>query len=265
MGDLYIAHMCADVWDDVTLRTRRTLGDAALIVVPGADSPMAVLIRSDVAVPMLDLDRETTASATHAIRTALERGDVVWVVPGAAAWSEDREAVLRSLAVSGIAVLSLPGACDPITAIVLSGLPADRFSYLGMIPIAQHARRRALARLAHEEYTLVYTVQDAPPAEVLSDVADVMGDRRVAVLSAHGMWRGRASDFVGGAGEGQLVIEGRGEAQTWTEEQVRDRVCQCLARGESAGDASRAVARDSGWKRRAVYRIVLELTARRDE
>ena len=58
--------------------------------------------------------------------------------------------LVRECVAAGLPVTTLPGACAPVTALVLSGLPSDRFLFAGFLPPKSAARRSA----AHELATL---------------------------------------------------------------------------------------------------------------
>jgi 16S rRNA (cytidine1402-2'-O)-methyltransferase len=69
-----------------------------------------------------------------------------------------------------------------IAALVVSGLPSDRFVYEGFLPRRGGDRRARLAALAHEERTLVFFESPRRVEQTLEDMASVFGpDRRVVV------------------------------------------------------------------------------------
>ena len=261
-GVLYIVHVPSGEWEGVTLRARRMLRTAALVVVRGDDYPGENLTRTDVSVPLFDLDRDTHTNGVQVIRDALLMGDVVWVLPDVTVWVQADGALLGALLAQDVEVSPLPGASDLMTAIVLSGLPADRFSFLGAMPSLPEARRALLARVAREQHTLVCTVRGADVAGVLGDVTVILGDRRVAVYGEGRVWRGRAGKALAWTRDVVLVVEGAVEGLSWPEEQVRNEVRSRLAKGESPRDVARVVARHAGWRRKAVYQMTLETSAR---
>jgi len=261
-GVLYIVHAPSEEWEGVTLRARRVLRTAALVVVRGSALLAANLIHSDVSMPLFDLDRETQTNSVQIIRNALLAGDVAWVRPDVSVWVPADGALLRMLLAQDVEVSPLPGASDLMTAIVLSGLPADRFSVLGAMPSLPEARRALLARVAHERHTLVCTVRGADVVGAMGDVTVILGDRRVAVYSNGRVWRGRAGKALSWTQDGILVVEGAVEGVSWSKEQVRDEVHSRLVKGESPRDVARMVARHAGWRRKAVYQMTLETSAR---
>jgi 16S rRNA (cytidine1402-2'-O)-methyltransferase len=88
-----------------------------------------------------------------------------------------REAIAR-----GIAVSVLPGPSAVLTALVLSGLPVDRFAFDGFPPRTAAARRTWLERLRREERTVVFFEAPHRLAACLADAVDVLGGHRPAAI-----------------------------------------------------------------------------------
>ncbi|BBK34788.1 16S rRNA (cytidine1402-2'-O)-methyltransferase [Stella humosa] len=81
----------------------------------------------------------------------------------------------------GIAVTTLPGPSAPLAALVLSGLPSDRFLFAGFLPPRQGQRGTALAEVAAVPATLLFFETGPRLAESLAQMATVLGDRPAAV------------------------------------------------------------------------------------
>src|SRR6202008_627179 len=81
----------------------------------------------------------------------------------------------------GIAVSAVPGPNAALMALVISGLPTDRFLFAGFLPAKTQQRKAVLAELARVPATLL--VQESAPrlAASLADMADVLGAREAAV------------------------------------------------------------------------------------
>ncbi len=90
--------------------------------------------------------------------------------------------LVRAAIQSGIAVTPVPGPSAAISALVMSGLPTDRFFFAGFLPPRAAARRRALAELAEVPGSLVFFEQPRRLAQSLADMGGALGDREAAVL-----------------------------------------------------------------------------------
>ena len=104
-------------------------------------------------------------------RTVLRRdrrGDAVGVRPRATGWSRPRSA-------EGLPVTCLPGPSAVTTALVLSGLPVERFCFEGFAPRRTGERRRWLATLQAEPRAVVFFESPHRLAETLADAVEVLG------------------------------------------------------------------------------------------
>ena len=82
---------------------------------------------------------------------------------------------------AGIAVASVPGPSAVLAALVIAGLPTDRFFFEGFLPPKSAARRARLNELALVPGTLVFFESPRRLAEMLADLAAELGDRPAAV------------------------------------------------------------------------------------
>ncbi len=83
---------------------------------------------------------------------------------------------------AGAYITTLPGANAPLSALQLSGMPSDRFSFIGFLPPKTMARKKVLAEWANVKTTLM-TFETAPRLlAALKDIRDALGAREVAVV-----------------------------------------------------------------------------------
>ena len=113
----------------------------------------------------------------------LERGQTVALVSdaGTPLISDPGYKLVRDVVAAALPVTALPGASAVLTALVLSGLPTNRFLFAGFLPAKQIARRRELAELASLKASLVFLESKQRLARTLTDMADVLGPRPAAV------------------------------------------------------------------------------------
>jgi 16S rRNA (cytidine1402-2'-O)-methyltransferase len=155
---------------------------------------------------------------------------------------------------------------------VAAGLPTDAFLYLGYLPRKPNERRRFLAEVAELSFTLILLETPHRLLGALEDLKNVLGDRQVAVSREltklhEEIFRGRVSEALdyfskqAPRGEFTLVIGGKLRvAERWPEERLRSVLEDYLARGESVAQLASQLSSDSGWPRREVYRLAMQLT-----
>ena len=275
MGTLYLVGVPATNANDLTLRAKRVLSEVTCIVV---DDLNAVSTLPDLCGIATSLAR---TSDTGTVLRALEAGDVALLCsehspcPSAAGSQLVRSAVER-----GLCVVPVPGPVLPITALILSGLAADSFVFLAGLPAKPGARQALLTYLQSERRTVVITELTKDLPDLLSELYRSIGERPLALTRAsHGeaaeMWRGTLSevalesdmDDVGSHDKQQswiLVIGGASRsAGRWKVERLRTAVHSCLDRGLGVKETSQQLAAESGWSRRKVYRLALDVKQRR--
>jgi len=166
----------------------------------------------------------------------------------------------------------VPGPSAALSALVLSGLPTDRFVFEGFLPRKGRERAERLEAIAEERATTVVFEAPLRLAATLADLAEACGaGRRVAVAREltklhEEVWRGtlaRGAELAAAyesRGEHVLVIEGRALAADAPDtETVRAAISARLTAGESARDAAHTVAADLGVPRRRAYALALEV------
>lgn len=261
MGTLYVVGVPAGDPDHLTLRARRTLEEVRHVVAEDVEGARALLQSLDIATQPGAVPDDDTGPRL------LDEGDVALMVGG---WpGEAGRRLVQAAAGQGHAVVAVPGPALPITALVLSGLPADAFLYLGEAPPEAAARRRWLAPAVDEQRTLV-ALAGPPLFEIVADLHEALGDRPLAVVPASSLdsratWRGTlAAAMEGGEslprdGACALVLGGAAAGpERWDEERVAAEIQAGLAQGRRAKEISREVADLSGWSRRQVYDLVID-------
>ena len=140
MGTLYIVGLPAGAPDGITLRAKRTLNEVALVLYDTGQAQRWAERQG------LSLPPTATGGAALA---ALETLDVAVLCHGQSLTpSVPALALIRAAIEYGFPVRSVPGPALPVTALVLSGLPADSFVYLGELPLGAEDRRRLLSLVA---------------------------------------------------------------------------------------------------------------------
>jgi 16S rRNA (cytidine1402-2'-O)-methyltransferase len=163
----------------------------------------------------------------------------------------------------------VPGPSAAISALVVSGLPSDRFVFEGFLPKREGERSRRLEALARDRRTIILFESPLRVQILLRDVLVTMGDRRVAVAREltkvhEEVLRGRASDVLGRIadlelkGEVAVVIEGAPERSPADVTSFVPETKELVAGGMKKREAARAVAERHGLSANALYRALLD-------
>lgn len=174
---------------------------------------------------------------------------------------------------AGLAVEVVPGPSAVLAALVVSGLPCDRFVFEGFLARRGAERRERLGAIASELRTVVCFESPRRVAATLADLVAACGADRPAALAREltklheEVQRGTLGQLAAALpaeprGEHVIVIGGAAPAAAPAEHAVEAAVAAALARGCSARDAAADVARELGIPRRQAYEVANRLTRR---
>jgi len=186
--------------------------------------------------------------------------------------------LVEQCAAENIRMTCLPGATASLTALVLSGLPTDRFMFAGFLPPKTAARKTALAEVKAIPATLIFYESAPRLTGSLADMQEILGDRQAAVAREltkkfEEVRRGLLSELVKhyqthGEPRGEIVVivgaPPVDQAEKWTEAEIDRLLRQMTDEHEmSVKDAAAFVAAKSGIKKRDIYQRALLLGRRK--
>jgi 16S rRNA (cytidine1402-2'-O)-methyltransferase len=170
----------------------------------------------------------------------------------------------------GLYVTSIPGANAVLTALQLSGLPTDKFSFLGFLPPKKKARSDVLREWADVRSTLVVYETAPRLIESLSDMAEVLGPREAAVVrELTKMYEEARRDtlpnlvtYYKEAGEprGEIVIVIAPPGEKAVSEADIEAMLRDALKNNSVKDAAAHVAEMTGIPRKRAYEFAIMLT-----
>ena len=272
VGTLYLVATPIGNLEDVTRRALTILGQVRLIAAEDTRHTRKLLSHYRITTPLISYHEHNKLVRLDRVLVELAQGDVALVSDaGTPGLSDPGYELVRAALAAGYQVSPIPGPSAPIAALVASGLPTDAFVYLGYLPRRAVERRRLLATLADETRTLV--VFDVPHRlqETLRDLeAALGGERPVAVcremtkmheeILRTSLGEARQHfEAVEPRGEFTLVIGGASGDTAWNEARVRSAIAKRLSEGLSRAEAARQVSAASGWERRRVYHLAMEV------
>jgi 16S rRNA (cytidine1402-2'-O)-methyltransferase len=263
---LYVVGVPATDADDLTLRARRILDEVSRIIVEDVDAPRVWLTHQGIGTPVV------LAGEVGSIRQFGQTGDVALLYGGPKmAPAGDLARLVEEAIEAKVPVVPIPGPASPITALVLSGLPADSFVYLGELPVSPTALADLLSTVRGDPLTILAAAGLQDIGGTLAQLFDLLGDRPLAISTgeegeAARMWRGSLQEAAALAGSlpevgaCSLVIGGsREEPEPWAENRVRAQVEILLHKGLGVKEISQQVSGESGWARRDVYDFAVRI------
>ena len=271
-GTLYVVATPIGNLEDVTLRALRVLKEVALVACEDTRRTKRLLQANGIATATTSYFEHNEKWKGERILEALRAGRSVALVSdaGTPGISDPGFRLVREARAEGLPVVPIPGPSAAVAALSVSGLPTDRFLFVGFLPSRAGARRTALAQVAGVRETLV--VYESPPRVVaaLADMIDALGDRdaflcREATKVHEEYVRGTLSairarlDARGGVkGEIVLVIAGAPEGAAAVTGTVAETFAQMTAEGMTRREAVKETARRHELPAREVYAQVLD-------
>ncbi|KAA9105622.1 16S rRNA (cytidine(1402)-2'-O)-methyltransferase [Microbacterium rhizomatis] len=175
--------------------------------------------------------------------------------------------LVAAAAAAGVTVTAIPGPSAVITALAVSGLPTDRFTFEGFVARKSGERLTAFRDLAAERRTMVFFDSAARVAATLADMATVFGaDRRAAVCREltkmyEEVARGTLAELVEWAAagvRGELVIVVEGAAvRVFSFPDAVTQVLELVRSGTRLKDAASEVSAHTGHSSRELYQAAL--------
>ncbi len=259
---------------DITLRALDTLAAVNAIACEDMRVTGKLLALYGISGSLISYHDHNADKMRPAILRRIAEGQSVALVSdaGTPLISDPGYKLVRAAQEQGLPVTCLPGASAPLTGLLLSGLPSDRFMFAGFPPSRSTARRNFLADLVDIAATLIFFESAKRLPNSLADMAATLGDREAAVTreltkrfeeARHGTLPALA-DHYGTAGppKGEVVVVVGPPAgpQAADDTEVDAMLRDALAR-LSLRDAVAAVAVACGRSRRVVYQRALALGA----
>jgi 16S rRNA (cytidine1402-2'-O)-methyltransferase len=270
-GTLFLVGTPIGNLDDLSARARSTLASVDLVVAEDTRRTGRLLRSLDIRTPQLSMFEGNEERRAAEIVERLEGGADVAVVTdgGMPLVSDPGYRVVRLAVERGLDVRVVPGPSAAIAALVVSGLPTDRFSFEGFLPRRAGDRAARLASLRDDPRTLVFFESPRRAAGLLRQIRATFGDRRTALCREltklhEEVLRGTADEVLAVLadrelrGEVVLVVEGRRVAAAPDLIAMLEELRGLVDGGMRTREAARAVAERHGASANELYRAALE-------
>jgi 16S rRNA (cytidine1402-2'-O)-methyltransferase len=257
---------------DITLRALDILARVDVIACEDTRVSAKLLQRHGIETPLLAYHEHNGERMRPVLLGRVAQGQAVALISdaGTPLVSDPGFKLVRQAIAEGLRIQMLPGASAPIAALVLSGLPSDRFLFAGFLDSKTVARRRELAELGTLRATLIFFESAQRLAASLADMAAELGDRPAAVAREltklfeevrHGSLADLARHYeAAGPPKGEIVVVvGPPLPKEAATAQDLDASLKAALARLTVRDAASEVAEALGLKRRDVYARALEL------
>ncbi|MFC7443381.1 16S rRNA (cytidine(1402)-2'-O)-methyltransferase [Laceyella putida] len=275
-GMLYIVGTPIGNLGDMSERAQEVLREVDLIAAEDTRHTRKLLNHFQLSTPMVSYHEHNELKRGAELVEKLKEGMKIALVSdaGLPGISDPGEEIVGQAVAEGIPVVPIPGPNAALTALVASGLPAQPFLFLGFLPRASKERKVELEKWKASPATLLFYEAPHRLIEMLTDLLDVLGNRRAAITreltKKHEEWlRGKLVDCLsyvkeqGPRGEYTIVIEGAGD-EAWRAEEpdawweglsLAEHVHAYMSQGNSKKEAISQTAKDRALPKREVYNM----------
>ena len=272
MGTLYLVGTPIGNLEDISLRALRILSEVPLIAAEDTRVTQRLLRHYKIKTRLTSYHEHNKLEKTEVLLQHLAGADLALVSDaGMPGLSDPGYEIVKTAVERGFPIVPIPGPSALLTALVVSGLPSDAFTYLGFLPRKSSHRRQLLEKLAHDKRTLVAFEAPHRIKSTLKDIRQTLGERPIAIAREltkyyEEILRGKPSDLLqelderAPKGEITLVIGGwTSEQESWDDQAVRKALQEGLAAGESPTALAKRIAQESGRPRRDLYQLAVEI------
>ncbi len=262
--------------EDITFRAVRILKEVDLIAAEDTRQTAKLLRHYQITTPTVSYHEHNIKSRTPFLLEKLKEGLNIALVTdaGTPTISDPGYDLVKACIASKIPIVPIPGAMAGITALIASGLPCDRFSFEGFLPLKKKERYHRLAQLQGETRTIIFYEAPHRLVTTLVDLQSYFGSNRPLVLAREltkiheEFWYGTIQEAIqlyqdkSPRGEYVLVVAGQiqeeEEKEVMTAAEIMAEMEKLREKGLSRKKAAQQIAQKTNMSPREVYRLSIE-------
>ena len=183
-GRLFLVPTPIGNLEDITVRAKRILEEADAVIAEDTRVSGRLLQHYGISRPFIAFHAHNEHHVTDRLVERLVAGERFALVTdaGTPAISDPGFLLVRAAVKQGVAVECLPGPTAFVPALVNSGLPCDRFTFEGFLPVKK-GRRTRITELVNEPRTMVFYESPHRIVRTLHELAEAFGAERQASIS----------------------------------------------------------------------------------
>lgn len=272
-GALYVVGTPIGNLGDISPRALDILEKCDFIAAEDTRVTLKLLNHFGIKKPMVSYFEHNRFERGPVIAERILSGETAAIVTdaGMPAISDPGEDLVKLCHEKGIKVESVPGPCAFATALAISGMPSKRFTFEGFISTDKAERREHISSLKNETRTMIFYEAPHKLLNTLKDLETVLGNREIAIVRELTKIHEEVirTDFASAIkryseeaikGEIVLIVGGAApeEAQAMTVEQAVSYAKDLVESGESKSNAAKIAAKESGFKKGEIYKLLIE-------
>lgn len=278
-GKIYLVGTPIGNLEDMTYRAIRILKEVDLIAAEDTRHTRKLLEYFEITTPMTSYHEHNEIEKSQDLLEKILSGISLALVSdaGMPGVSDPGYRLVLDAWDKGIEVIPVPGATAMISALVVSGMPTDRFTFEGFLPRKTNQRQERLQELLLEPRTMIFYEAPHRLLATLEDIEKVMGSERLVMVAreltkkhedkARGAVGELLKHFIQNPPRGEivLVVEGRKMAQFaedtqgWEEMTVLQHLQTLINAGMTKKQAIKTVSQERNLPKSQVYQEAIQI------
>ena len=279
-GTLYVVATPIGNRDDISLRALKILEKVDLIAAEDTRKTRRFLDHHGINGRFISYHEHNEKERTPQLLARLKAGTSIALVSnaGTPTVSDPGYRLIDEAISHAVPLVPVPGVSAAAAALSVSGLPTDRFAFVGFLPKKKARKVKQLEQLAQESQTLIFYESPKRIITLLKEIIDAMGDRQGVI--AREMTK-RHEEFIRGTlsqilenlearsgvkGECTLLVAGRDESSDAQWDTVKHEIQDMIKSStEPVSALAQKISQKYGLPKNRVYREALKLKGQRKE
>ena len=270
-GSLTIVSLPIGNLKDITLRAIETLESSDTIYCEDTRTTIKLTNHYNIKTPLKSYHEHSTSKVREKIITELNDGKNISLVSdaGTPLISDPGYKLIKDLQDKGLKISSAPGVSSPIMALTLSGIPTDKFLFIGFLPIKNSARRDYLLDIQYISASIIIFESAKRINKTLAELNEIFGNRGTSVCREltkkfEEIISGNIESVIADLSnreslKGEIVIVLEGFSDAYKKDIDIESMLLDALPIMSASEASKEVSKFTNLSRKEVYNIALKL------
>lgn len=255
---------------DISLRALEVLESVDVIACEDTRNSLKLLNHYNIKKKLIAYHKFNEDNSSNGIIELLNAGKKVAIISdsGMPVISDPGETIIQKLKEQNIDYTVIPGANAGLSALILSGLSANRFTFIGFLPDNKKEQRKILSEIKTHTETLIFYVAPHDVVKTVQILYETLGERRAVLVNEITKLYEKTHEFTlcpnfefEAKGEYVLVVEGNKEKEEndLLSFSIEEHLKYYISLGESKNDAIKRVATERGIKKNEVYQVAINL------
>tara|TARA_B100000579_G_scaffold379548_1_gene346945 strand:- start:1039 stop:1926 length:888 start_codon:yes stop_codon:yes gene_type:complete len=268
-GTLYLVGTPIGNLGDLSPRAKSILKNVSLIACEDTRRSGQLLKIIESKVPLLSYHKHNFKSRQSQILEVLKNNGTIALISdaGLPGINDPGEELVHAAKSNSYEVICIPGPCAATTALVISGLPSQRFCFEGFLPKKQSVRKKRLEDISRENRTTVIYESPHQLIRLLEDLSTLCGKERPIHIARELTKRYEESigqnieevlkHFIINKPRGEFTIVLGGNHNKLenkiSESEALNKLSILIKQGEKANTAARKIAKETGYEKKWLY------------